>query len=312
MLKICQSSASSGRCLRCALASSCCVPCLRWLTIYRTTPCHLAPWADDLTLPHHDVPCASQQNQLPIGSDGSIASLLRCPSCVCFPPDSDLVAGIAALRFRANRRHMQYSKDHLFGHFVADQQHLWRNVEPSDLGEKESFGSYLICRKAVSKCSDYSFYKVQDFYNTTMRPQMRNIMVATDGSDGANRAVNVAAELAKAVSATLLIVTVARALSAEEKQFMRIDRDMAEPAEVLARGALYDAERRVQQAGITSAKTILVWGNSTRAIIEAIGREKADAIVVGRRGQGQLSGLLLGSVSQKLCSLAPCVVIVVP
>lgn len=141
---------------------------------------------------------------------------------------------------------------------------------------------------------------------------MRNIMVATDGSDGANRAVNIAVELAKAVSGTLLIVTVARALSAEEKQFTRIEIDTVDPAGALAQGILYDAERRVRQAGITSTKTNLVWGNPTEAIIETIRREKVDAIVVGRRGHGQLSGLVLGSVSQKLCSLAPCVVIVVP
>ena len=142
---------------------------------------------------------------------------------------------------------------------------------------------------------------------------MRNIMVATDGSDGANRAINVAAELAKAVNGTLLIVTVARALSAEEKQFIRTGVDVAaDPAEALAQETLYDAERRVRQAGITSTKTNLVWGNPTQAIIETIRREKVDAIVVGRRGHGRLSGLLLGSVSQKLCSVAPCVVIVVP
>ena len=35
-------------------------------------------------------------------------------------------------------------------------------------------------------------------------------------------------------------------------------------------------------------------------------------LVVGRRGRGRLSGLLLGSVSQKVASLAPCIVIVVP
>jgi nucleotide-binding universal stress UspA family protein len=45
---------------------------------------------------------------------------------------------------------------------------------------------------------------------------MRHIMVATDDSSGANRAVDVAAELAKAVAGDLLIATVADSQLGEE------------------------------------------------------------------------------------------------
>jgi hypothetical protein len=38
----------------------------------------------------------------------------------------------------------------------------------------------------------------------------------------------------------------------------------------------------------------------------------AAAIFVGRRGRGRLSGVPVGSVSQKLASLAPCMVVIVP
>jgi hypothetical protein len=33
------------------------------------------PWADDHTLPHHDIRCAPQQNSLSIGSYGSKARI---------------------------------------------------------------------------------------------------------------------------------------------------------------------------------------------------------------------------------------------
>jgi len=141
-------------------------------------------------------------------------------------------------------------------------------------------------------------------------------MVAADGSEGANRAIDIAAELVKAVNGTLSIVTVGRALSVEEQkqltQLAQIERDMADAAETVGRRTLQDAKQRAREAGVTSPKTNLVWGDPTQAIIETIRLEHADAIVVGRRGRGRLSGLLLGSVSQKLCSLAPCVVIVAP
>jgi nucleotide-binding universal stress UspA family protein len=53
-------------------------------------------------------------------------------------------------------------------------------------------------------------------------------------------------------------------------------------------------------------------GDPAELLLEAIARERPDMIVVGKRGRGQLSGLLLGSISQKLVSLSVVPVIVVP
>jgi nucleotide-binding universal stress UspA family protein len=53
---------------------------------------------------------------------------------------------------------------------------------------------------------------------------MRHIMVATDGSSGADRAVDVAAEPANAVAGDLLIATVAGNISGEEARSLRVPR----------------------------------------------------------------------------------------
>jgi nucleotide-binding universal stress UspA family protein len=142
---------------------------------------------------------------------------------------------------------------------------------------------------------------------------MHYILVATDGSSGADRAVDVASEFAKAVDGNLSIMTVAGNLSGEElRQLARTERNTTDALESLSTQILMAAKERAQRFGISSIQIKTAWGDAAEAIIEAARREHADAIVVGRRGRGQLAGLLLGSVSQKVASLAPCTVIVVP
>jgi nucleotide-binding universal stress UspA family protein len=53
-------------------------------------------------------------------------------------------------------------------------------------------------------------------------------------------------------------------------------------------------------------------GDAATAILDAVRRKRTDFLVVGRHCFGPLTGWLLGSVSQKITSLAPCKVIVAP
>ncbi len=142
---------------------------------------------------------------------------------------------------------------------------------------------------------------------------MRHIMAATDGSDGADRAVDVAAELAKACGGELSIVTVGGNLSGEEvQQLARAEGNIGDALDAISAQILAAAKTRAQRFGLTHVQLRAGRGDPAQSIMEIAAREAVDAIVVGRRGRGRLTGLLLGSVSQKVASLAPCIVVVVP
>lgn len=142
-----------------------------------------------------------------------------------------------------------------------------------------------------------------------MPAEIQNFLVAIDGSESAGRALDAAAAMAKAAHGTLRIVTVGESpTTLQQTDFTPAEGQKADLTERL----LQEAQQRAGWTGVKPVKTFQRWGDPTQAIIDTIMEEKVDAIVIGRRGRGRLSGLLLGSVSQKLISIAPCAVIVVP
>ena len=75
---------------------------------------------------------------------------------------------------------------------------------------------------------------------------------------------------------------------------------------------LVDARTHARNRGASSIHLQSRSGDCAEGSLEAAREIGADVIFVGKRGRGRLPGLLLGSVSQKLASLAPCMVVVVP
>ena len=140
------------------------------------------------------------------------------------------------------------------------------------------------------------------------------MLVATDGSSGGSRAVTAAAEMAKALDCDLLILTLPENTlpPAKWSELARAEGGVDEGLELLETRILVEAKERAESIGVAKVRTSSGSGDVAEAIMDMARRERTDIIVVGRRGRGQLAGLLLGSVSQKLVSLAPSLVLVVP
>lgn len=143
---------------------------------------------------------------------------------------------------------------------------------------------------------------------------MQRILVAIDGSAGADRALDAACELAKNSGSELIIVNVEQGYLNEDLEELRksekasVDEILyAVSAEVLTR-----AQAHAKTQEVSKIRTFSGLGDAVGYILEIARKEQPDVIVAGKRGRGRLAGLLIGSVSQKLVSLAPCKVMIVP
>ena len=144
---------------------------------------------------------------------------------------------------------------------------------------------------------------------------MARILVATDGSEGADRAVDYAAHRAKADGAELLIANV-MGYGLPDKVFMAFTHNqhiwLKELLESESAQTLTLARDRARKAGVGTILLESRTGEAAQTIIEIAQEKKVDAIVVGKRGAGRVAGVLLGSVSQKLVILSPVPLTVVP
>jgi nucleotide-binding universal stress UspA family protein len=142
------------------------------------------------------------------------------------------------------------------------------------------------------------------------------ILVATDGSESANRAVGVAARLAQQNHAELNILHVINPQNLPMNQATDYAKwehvTLGEVLNTFAEEKLTAARKQAEALGAPSITTACPYGDIAETIINAAQSDLIDMIVVGKRGLSRLSGLVVGSVSQKIVSIASCPVVVVP
>ncbi|MFZ2102695.1 MAG: universal stress protein [Oricola sp.] len=141
----------------------------------------------------------------------------------------------------------------------------------------------------------------------------KKIIVAVDGSDHANLALDAACDLAKKYGASLRIVHTPQAVG--DTLIVGYTAVPVPPSkeemEKAGREVLGAAESRARADGLSDFTSELIYGDPAHAIVEEAKGLKADLIVMGRRGLGSLTGLLVGSTTTKVGQLAPCAVLTV-
>lgn len=146
----------------------------------------------------------------------------------------------------------------------------------------------------------------------------KNILVPLDGSKHAKRATVVATDLALRYKSRLQFIAVTKKapprISEELRHYMEIENLTGSPDELVSDAVtqvLADAEKHARKKGVKQVQKIAQNGPVARTITGYAKRQKADLIVMGCRGLGEAEGLLLGSVSHKVVSLADCPVMTV-
>ena len=170
---------------------------------------------------------------------------------------------------------------------------------------------------------------------------LKRIMVAFDGSDHAMKAVELACTIAQKFDAGVKFVHVLQHAHSPERLLGAVDEDKldadtrqaldeARTAGNLAMGSAFAlptipeavlkkvgeailtrATETAARNGIAKVESELLDGEPTNRILETAERDRAQMIIMGMRGLGEVTGMLMGSVSYKVNHFAPCTCVTV-
>lgn len=144
---------------------------------------------------------------------------------------------------------------------------------------------------------------------------LSKILVPIDGSKHSEKALQFACDVASKFDAAVHIVHVPQGIASDRVMVLggasiviHADKDEIEKAgRQLIDAATELAEKTVPGKVATQLRA----GDPAAEIVDCAKEIGADCIVIGSRGLGDFAGLLLGSVSHKVCHAAPCTCITV-
>ena len=139
---------------------------------------------------------------------------------------------------------------------------------------------------------------------------LKNILVAFDGSEQSRRAFDFALEMSRYCTGALPEITVLSVAQPPEPI------DIVEMDAIIESATQHYEEhfkglREKAKAESVEIMTDIVVGHPAEQIVKYAAEQKSDMIVVGQRGKSKIESWLLGSVSKRVSSYAPCTVTIV-
>jgi nucleotide-binding universal stress UspA family protein len=138
---------------------------------------------------------------------------------------------------------------------------------------------------------------------------IKKVLVAVDGSENSLKAVDYAIDIALKYGCEMYLLHVVEKLEIpdEIKKYASVEK-IAEPPEYLVftdigNRILKKVEKTAREKGVQTVHSIIQEGNPVDKITTFARDKEIDWIFMGSRGLGGVKGLLMGSVSNKVCHL---------
>jgi nucleotide-binding universal stress UspA family protein len=133
---------------------------------------------------------------------------------------------------------------------------------------------------------------------------IKKILVPTDGSDDAKKAIEIAADIALKYAATIYLIHVVSPPAIFHEEGFPATEGILKLLEEDGKKIIEEAERETKKCGVKDFRSAVVQGDPASKIIEFSKTEGIDMIVMGSRGLTGIKGFLLGGVSHKVFHLA--------
>ncbi len=144
--------------------------------------------------------------------------------------------------------------------------------------------------------------------------KIETLLVATDFSEHANRAIDWARQIARAHDARLILFHALEPpvpAAAAAPEFVVVPPEIYEQQQEYARTRLEEEAATCRHGG-TKTEAHLEIGPPASVLVDAAGKLGADLVVLGTRGLTGLERAFLGSVAARVIRQAPCPVLAVP